>query len=116
MNINRRIAAHCISLALIAAASPAAKVFAAPPDPSTTRTATLTFSDLDLSRAADVQIARERIRLMATKLCEKTYDPLSLSHHEAFLDCVASATAGAEPKLEQLAAAQKSAVTLAARR
>jgi UrcA family protein len=114
MNMNSKVAAHFVGIALIVAALTGPKVFAAPPDPSTTRTTNLTLTDLDLSRAADVKIAGERILLAASKLCEGVRDPLSLSQHEAYLDCVARATTAAEPKLERLAAAQTAATQLMA--
>lgn len=114
MNMNSNIAARFVGIALIVAAFTGPKVFAAPPDPSTTRTTNLTLTDLDLSRATDVKIARERIHQVASKLCESVRDSLSLSQHEAYLDCVARATAAAEPKLERLAAAQSAAIQLMA--
>jgi UrcA family protein len=101
--------------AVIALTVSASNAFAAPPvDPSTTRTENLTLAGLDLSQAADVQIARERIHQIAQNLCEQVRDPLSLSQHQAFMDCVAHATAKAEPKLQQLASAQTATIKLAA--
>ncbi len=115
MNIDSKIA-HLVGIALIGTLLAGSHAFASPPDRSTTRAASLTLADLDLARDADLNIARARVHQMAAKLCEGLRDPLSLSHHEAFLECVARASAGAEPKLEQLAAAQRTAVTLAATR
>ncbi len=107
--------AFATAAAVIAFSVTASNAFAAPPiDPSTTRTESLTLAGLDLSQSADLQIARDRIRQKAQNLCEQVRDPLSLSQHQAFIDCVAHATAKAEPKLEQLAAAQKTNVKLAA--
>jgi len=115
MTFNSKFA-HLVGIALIGTVLAGSHAFANPPEQSTTRTGSLSLADLNLARDADLKIARERVHQMAVNLCERLRDPLSLSHHEAFLECVARATAGAEPKLEQLAAAQRAAVTLAATR
>ena len=113
-SIRSAFAAVSGGIALIAFTMAASSALAGPPvDPNTTRVSNLTLADLDLSRATDVQVARERIHFMAHKLCESLRDPLSLSQHQAYLDCMDRATAGAEPKLEQLAAAQTPATKLA---
>jgi UrcA family protein len=99
---------------IIAFTVAASHALAEPPaDPSRTRTANLTLAGLDLSRSEDVQIARQRIHQMAQNLCRQVSDPLSLSQHQAFMDCVAHATAGAEPKLARLADIQTSSTKLA---
>jgi UrcA family protein len=89
------------ALALIAALP----VFAEPPkvDTNDTKSAQLRLADLDLSKAADVAIARERIHQIARTLCDRVEDPLSLSHQPDYVACVADAMAKAEPGLQRLA-------------
>jgi UrcA family protein len=117
MNRRSKIATYLASITLLAATLTGSKVFAAPPmNPRMTRTAHLMLDDLDLSQPADQQIARERIHRMASQLCHTVRDPSRLSEHQAFIDCVARTTEGAEPKLEQLASAQTRAITLVAQR
>jgi UrcA family protein len=106
-SIRSTFAAATGRIAFIAFTLAASSSFAEPPaDPSATRTSHLNLTDLDLTRAGDLQIARDRIQHMAEKLCDSVRDPLSLSQHQAFLECVEHATAGAAPGLEQLASAQ----------
>jgi UrcA family protein len=92
MSRNHRYVRSALTSAagVVAFAVAAVNAFAEPPaNPGTTRTATLTLADLDLSQAADVQIARRRIHQMARKLCEQVRDSLGLSPHQDFDDCSA---------------------------
>jgi UrcA family protein len=104
------------AIGVVAYTMAASAAFGQPPvaEPSRQRTANLTLAGLDLSQAADAEIARDRIRHLAQKFCDRMWDPLSLSQHATFLDCVDRATAGAELKLQRLASAKTRAVKLAA--
>jgi UrcA family protein len=64
----------------------------------------VTLAGLDLAKPADVAIARERIHLLARKLCDRVEDPLSLSHQPDFVACIDAAMAKAEIGLQRLAA------------
>jgi UrcA family protein len=110
---HRYITGPAAFIVLMMAASTA---FSGPPavDASRQRTANLSLAGLDLSQTADVQIARDRILHLAQKLCDRVWDPLSLSQHGAFVDCVDRATANAEPALQQLASASTRPAKLAA--
>jgi UrcA family protein len=82
-------------------------------DTGSTISANASLADLDLSKPADVAIARERIDHLAHKLCNRFEDPLSLSHQPDYVACLADAVAKAEPRLQRLAAARTSKVRLA---
>lgn len=71
-----------------------------------TLSANTSLADLDLSKPADVAIARQRIDRLAHKLCNRFEDSLSLSHQPNYVACLAAAVAKAEPRLQQLAALQ----------
>ncbi len=118
MNRNHHSARSALLAAIggVALTMAASAAFGQPPvaEPSQQRTANLPLAGLDLSQAADVEIARDRIRHVAQKLCNRMWDPLSLSQHATFLDCVDRATAAAEPKLQRLASSKMQAVELAA--
>jgi UrcA family protein len=75
--------------------------------------ASTSMADLDLSKPADVAIARKRIDRLAHKLCNRFEDPLSLSHQPDYVACLADAIAKAEPRLQRVAAQQASKVRLA---
>jgi UrcA family protein len=74
-------------------------------DPAHIRNMNVSFSDLDLSRPADVTIARERVHRVARKLCTELSDYLNLGHQPAYMTCVVNAMASAEPGIHKLAAA-----------
>ncbi len=112
-SVRSNMVAAAGSVALIVCAM-ATNAFAAPPiDPSTTRNGNVSLAGLDLTQPEGLQIARARIRQQAVKLCTSLRDPLSLSHHEAFLECVDHVMGAAEPTLAQLATAQSPATKLA---
>jgi UrcA family protein len=71
------------------------------------------LADLDLSKPADVAVARKRIDRLAHKLCNHFDDRLSLSHQPDYVACLADAIAKAEPGLQRVAARQASKVRLA---
>ena len=73
------------------------------------RASKVSFSDLDLSRPADVAKARERVRHMAHNLCAQVADPESLAHQPAYVACIETSMAKAEPGLQKLAATASSA-------
>jgi UrcA family protein len=82
-------------------------------NPGSTISANTSLAGLDLSKPADVAIARERIHHLAHKLCNHFDDPLSLSHQPDYVACIADAIANAEPRLQRLAAEQTNKVRLA---
>jgi UrcA family protein len=81
--------------------------------PGDTISANTSLADLDLSKSADVAIARERIDRLAHKLCKRFDDSLSLSHQANYVACLADTIAKAEPRLQRLAANQTNKVRLA---
>jgi UrcA family protein len=78
-----------------------------------TISANTSLAGLDLSKPADVAVARERIGRLAHKLCNHFDDSLSLSHQANYVACIDDAIAKAEPRLQRLAAEQTSKVRLA---
>jgi UrcA family protein len=78
-----------------------------------TISASTSLADLDLSKPADVAIARQRIDRLAHKLCNHFADSLSLSRQPNYVACLADAIAKAEPGLQRVAAQQTSKVRLA---
>lgn len=87
----------------------------APPvsNAGSTISANTSLAGLDLSKPADVAVARERIGRLAHKLCNHFDDSLSLSHQPNYVACIDDAIAKAEPRLQRLAAEQTSKVRLA---
>jgi UrcA family protein len=81
----------------------AAPTFADGTDSLHLRTSTVSFSDLDLSFPADVAQARERVHRVARALCAQVADPESVAHQPAYVSCVETAMAKAEPSLRKLA-------------
>ena len=67
------------------------------------RSARVSFGDLNLSTPQGVEAARERIHQTARRLCTKVADRNDRSRRENFISCVQSAMAGAVPRLEALA-------------
>jgi UrcA family protein len=76
----------------------------------------VSFSDLDLSRPADLANAHERVHQAARNLCARVADPESVAHQPAYVACIETSMAQAEPRLRKLAAAASSgAARLASR-
>jgi UrcA family protein len=117
MNRNPQYAPRAVvtTLAGVFFMSGVSVVWAATPSSYTgsTISANTSLADLDLSKPADVAIARQRIHHLAHKLCNHFEDPLSLSHQPDYVACITDATAKAEPRLQRLAAEQSSKVRLA---
>jgi UrcA family protein len=72
-------------------------------DVGDSRSALVSFADLDLSTPQSVETARERIHQTARRLCIKVADRNDRSRRENFILCVEAAMAGAVPTLEALA-------------
>ena len=91
----------CLMLTLAAAAPSLADNV----DPARLSRGTVSLADLDLSRPADIAIARERVHQAARKRCARVADPLNLGHQADYVACVESSMAQAQPGIEKLAAA-----------
>jgi UrcA family protein len=72
------------------------------------RAAKVSFSDLDLSRPADIAKAHERVHQMARNLCAQVADPESLAHQPAYVACIETSMAKTEPALQKLVAVASS--------
>jgi UrcA family protein len=115
MNRNRQYALRTVitTVAGVFFMAGASMVSAGTPSSYNTLSAGTSLADLDLSKPADVAIARQRIDRLAHKLCDHFADPLSLSHRPNYVACLADAIAKAEPGLQRMAAEQTSKVHLA---
>jgi UrcA family protein len=114
MNRNQRTVGFALSIVMGATLGLAgtSSVFADPSaDPSSAKSLTFSLADLDLSRPADIDTARERIHRVARTLCGQVEDMLSMSHQPDFVACIEDATSKAEPRLQKLAAAAAAAGT-----
>ena len=67
-----------------------------------TRSKTLSFSDLDLSTMQGQQIAQQRVHQMARTLCSQVVDPTDMSHQINYVACVDAAEAKAGASLQAL--------------
>jgi UrcA family protein len=117
MNRNRQYALRTLvaTLAGVLGTAGASMALAGTPstDAGSTISANTSLTGLDLSKPADLAIARERIHRLAHKLCNHYEDPLSLSHQPDYVACIDDAVAKAEPRLQRLAAEQVRAVRFA---
>jgi UrcA family protein len=104
-NTTRFFAVSNVAVCLALAVANIAPALADGTDTVRQRSSQVSFADLDLSRPTDVAVARERVHQMARALCTRVADPQSLAHQPAFVSCVDTAMAKAEPGIQKLAAA-----------
>ncbi len=74
-----------------------------------TRTKTVTFSDLNLSTVQGQQIAKERVHQMARTLCTQVADPTDMSRAYNYVACIDATEAKAGASLQALINKQSTA-------
>jgi UrcA family protein len=67
-----------------------------------TRSKTMSFSDLDLSTVQGQQIAQERVHQLARTLCAQVADPTDMSHQYNYVACIDATVAKAGVSLQAL--------------
>lgn len=99
MAINRLL---MCTVALVVVQGFSSTVFAAD-SVGDSRSARVSFADLDLSTPQGVETARQRIHQTARSLCMKVGDRNDRSRRDNFISCVESEVTRAVPTLEALA-------------
>lgn len=94
------MAGRTAMIVAFAALAPGLAMATPPGGGSETITARVSVADLDLTTAAGLQIARERLAIMARHLCAAFRDDRLATARQTYFDCTRDTTAAALARLE----------------